>query len=102
MNPIIDSKREQITELCRSLGVDRLDVFGSAIRDDFDATNSDVDFLVTIGDKSAPEYAEAWMTLHEKLESLLGRKIDLITFDALKNPYFRAEVLDTRTKLYES
>ncbi|MGL1835179.1 nucleotidyltransferase family protein [Rhodocyclaceae bacterium SMB388] len=102
MNPIIDAKREQITELCRAVGVQRLDVFGSVTRDDFDAADSDLDFLVTIGDKAAPDYAEAWLTLHERLESLLGRKIDLITLDALRNPYFRAEVLNTRAKLYEA
>lgn len=32
--------------LCRAYGVLRLDVFGSAVRDDFDQTRSDDDFLV--------------------------------------------------------
>ncbi|NMG03328.1 nucleotidyltransferase family protein [Azoarcus taiwanensis] len=102
MNPIIAAKSEQITELCRSLDVKRLDVFGSVVRDDFDVDTSDLDFLVTIGDKTASDYSEAWLTLHERLERLLGRKIDLITIDALKNPYFREEVLNTRMKLYEA
>jgi Nucleotidyltransferase domain len=44
----IKEKRDALAALCRRYGVARLEVFGSAARDaEFDASRSDVDFLVT-------------------------------------------------------
>ena len=40
------SHREELDELCRRFHVRRLDLFGSAAGDDFDAERSDLDFLV--------------------------------------------------------
>lgn len=37
---------DSIAEICRRFGVERLEVFGSVLRDDF-RPDSDVDFLVT-------------------------------------------------------
>ena len=50
MQPIITENREKIAELCRTHHVRRLSVFGSAVRDDFDSSNSDVDLLVEFQD----------------------------------------------------
>ncbi len=36
MTSVIDQHREEVAALCRRAGARRLDVFGSAIRDDFD------------------------------------------------------------------
>ncbi len=36
MHPVVETKRAEIQALCRELGVLRLDVFGSAVADDFD------------------------------------------------------------------
>ncbi|TWF81574.1 hypothetical protein FHX44_117519 [Pseudonocardia hierapolitana] len=43
MHPIVESKRAEIAALCRELGVRRLDVFGSAVSDDFDVERSDAE-----------------------------------------------------------
>lgn len=45
MHPLIEQNREQIARLCRKYGVERLDVFGSIVRDDFDPARSDVDVV---------------------------------------------------------
>ena len=45
---LIDDNHAQIADLCRTFGVRRLDVFGSAVREDFDPARSDVDFLWTL------------------------------------------------------
>jgi predicted nucleotidyltransferase len=39
-----------VGELCRLYHVRRLDIFGSAVRADFDPARSDVDLLVTFDD----------------------------------------------------
>ena len=46
MHPIIETRRTELAELCRSRGIRRLELFGSAARDDFVESSSDIDFLV--------------------------------------------------------
>jgi predicted nucleotidyltransferase len=88
MIPAIQQHREQIDALCRKHRVKKLELFGSAARDDFDALSSDVDFFVEFVDYDAPTIADQWFGLQEDLEKLLGRPVDLISLRATKNPYF--------------
>lgn len=95
MSRWIDDKRlPELITLCRRFRVRRLDVFGSAVKASFDPTNSDVDFLVQFEDMSPAAYADCYFGLWEALEVLLDRPVDLVTADAVSNPYFR-ETLDT-------
>jgi len=43
MVAVLENKREAIVALCRKYGVVRMDVFGSAVRDDFRPGESDVE-----------------------------------------------------------
>ena len=43
---LIESHRQNITDLCRHYQVKRLDVFGSAAREDYRQGTSDIDLLV--------------------------------------------------------
>jgi hypothetical protein len=49
MGTLIDRHRPQIEALCRTYRVKRLDLFGSAVREDFDPVRSDVDLRVEFG-----------------------------------------------------
>ena len=104
MISVIEKKRRAIEELCRNYHASRLEIFGSAAEDDhFIPESSDIDFLVQFqpGLDLGP-----WMTgyfeLREKLEALLGSKVDLIMESSLTNPYFIKEVNRTRKLLYEA
>jgi predicted nucleotidyltransferase len=68
--------------------VKRLELFGSAARDDFDAASSDVDFFVEFLSYDVPTMADQWFGLQEDLERLLGRTVDLTSIRTAKNPYF--------------
>ena len=46
MSSVIQDKIERLKDLCVKYRVKRLDLFGSAARDDFDPETSDLDFLV--------------------------------------------------------
>jgi len=46
--------------------------------------------------------ADSYFGLLEDLEMLLGRPIDLVEPDAIRNPYFREEVEKTKRPLYEA
>jgi predicted nucleotidyltransferase len=49
MDALIESRLSEVEGICRRLGVQRLELFGSAARADFDPQRSDIDLLVTLG-----------------------------------------------------
>jgi uncharacterized protein len=97
----IVSRREELQALCRRFHVRRLDLFGSAARDDFDAARSDLDFLVEF-DRQAPEASSfnAYFGLKEGLEALFGRNVDLVEPSAIRNPYFKDSVERSRELIF--
>jgi predicted nucleotidyltransferase len=99
VHPIVEEKRAEIAALCRELGVHRLDVFGSAVTDDFDVERSDVDVLVDF-DTGAPGSPDTYFALKWGLESILGRPVDVVVVSAIRNPYFRKQALETREPLF--
>jgi hypothetical protein len=73
---------EQIAGFCRRWNIARLEVFGSALREDF-RPDSDLDLVATY----APE--ARWSLLDRvrmkcELEDLLGREVDLLNRRALE------------------
>lgn len=100
MTNVIEQHCNEVAALCRRIGVRRLDVFGSAVRSDFDPTTSDFDFLVEFDDLPPAEYADAYFALKESLQSLLGRPVDLVTEGSLENPYFRDCIYAERQSVY--
>ena len=69
---------EAIAAFCRKWGVHRLSFFGSVVRDDFDATRSDVDVLVELRpDTTARGFA--FFGAQDELSEILGRNVDLLT-----------------------
>jgi predicted nucleotidyltransferase len=100
MHPIVESRREQVAALCRSRGVKRLELFGSAARDDFDEARSDIDFLVEFGEERAHRGLAAYFDLKSDLEGLFGRPVDLVTVGTVRNPYVRATIEQDRQMIY--
>ena len=96
-NPLLGAK---VDDLCRRCHVRRLDVFGSSLTTRFDPQTSDYDLLVSFDELAPSRYAEAYFELHEGLERLLGRPVDLVTAPALRNPFFRRRIEETKVVLY--
>jgi predicted nucleotidyltransferase len=104
MISIIEKKRRAIEELCRKYHASRLEIFGSAAEEGhFIPENSDIDFLVQFqhGLDLGPWMAD-YFELRDKLEALLGVKVDLVMESSLTNPYFIKEVNRTRKLFYEA
>ena len=72
----------------RTHAVKELWLFGSAAREELQA-DSDIDILV---DFAAPVTLFEFARLRRRLESLLGRSVDLVTRDALR-PQLREQIL---------
>ena len=89
---LLTEKLEPLRELCERFGVERLELFGSAARGEFDPTSSDLDFIVHMKGRRDPGYARRFCDFADALEALYGRRVDLLTELMIKNPYFKAEV----------
>jgi len=101
MIDLVAQKREGIVEHCQRLNVRRLDVFGSAAREeDFDPEKSDIDFLVEFDRHEVPGALDRYLDLAESLEALLERKVDLVIARHFENPYFRASVEASKEPVY--
>jgi predicted nucleotidyltransferase len=100
VHPIVRAEAARLQLLCRKHHVRRLDLFGSATREDFDATRSDLDFIVEFEPLTMKEHADAYFGLLFDLEDLFERKIDLVEREPLRNPYFIQEIEETRVPLY--
>ena len=100
MIALIEGYREQIADLCRKHGVERLELFGSAVTGRFEAEHSDLDFLVEFRPMAPAEHGAAYLALWEDLETLFGRPVDLVELPAVENPYFLRVIARSRTLLY--
>ena len=100
MIEILDNYRPQIEALCRRHHVCRLELFGSAASGEFDNASSDIDFLVEFEQLKQGEYTDHYFGLYEDLESLLGRKVELVVIRAVKNPHFLEKLEQSRELLY--
>lgn len=97
---LITDNLEQIYALCRKYGVKTLCVFGSILTPRFNE-NSDVDFSATFYPEEDPLVAgENRIQFYISLEDLMGRRIDLVDEDNLKNPYFKEELEETKQLIY--
>ena len=103
MNDLVRNSTEALSGICRSYGVARLEVFGSAADGTFDSGRSDIDFLVEFepGTDLGPWMAR-YFDLKGELETLLGRPVDLVMATAPSNPYLVAEIDRSRELVYAS
>jgi predicted nucleotidyltransferase len=102
MHSIVHDNIEALRELAIKHRVERLDLFGSAAREDFDPETSDLDFLVTFEPMPPVEHADSFFGLLEDLERLFARRIDLLESEPIENPYIRESIALSRKVLYEA
>ena len=100
MVKILESKHKQILEVCVRHGVARLHVFGSALHDDFQPGESDLDLLVEFAPMEPYARVDAYFGMLEELRALLNMKVDLVMVGAVKNPYIASEIERTKEVLY--
>lgn len=99
MIKLIQSKKRDLERLCKKYDVKTMYVFGSAVSDNFNQS-SDIDFLISFKEIPFDKYTDNFFELHEKLEELFHRKVDLITERSLSNPYFIESIENTKQLLY--
>lgn len=86
---ILVQNQEGIRSLCRKYAVKRLRLYGSALRNDWRPETSDFDFLAEFGASSSINAFHQLMGFTLDLEKLLGAKVDVVDWNAAKNPFFK-------------
>ncbi|MBN1911759.1 MAG: DUF433 domain-containing protein [Pirellulales bacterium] len=92
--------QDQIAGFARRWKITELALFGSVLRDDFDA-DSDVDVLVSF---EPPATWSLWdlTTMEDELSAIFGRKVDLVEREGLRNPFRRQYIVNGRKIIYAS
>lgn len=95
---IVQVLRKDLSYLREKYGVERIALYGSFAKD-VHTRKSDVDILVQLGKPLGLEF----VSLADHLEELLGRKVDLTTFEmmrrGLKDPRYRHIAADVQRTL---
>jgi len=97
----IENKIEKLVTLCNKYKVNRIFVFGSIAKGNFNPQTSDVDLIVELEDLPPNEKGEILMKLWSELEELFARKVDLVTNLNIRNPYLRNEIENSKFLIYD-
>lgn len=91
---------QHLFALCRKHKVRQLYAFGSILTPKFNE-HSDVDILVDFDcEIDHNNYADNYFDLYYALKALFGRDVDLVDATTVKNPYFKAELDETKHLIY--
>lgn len=97
---LIHDNIQKLFALCRKYKVKKLYVFGSILTPRFNE-HSDVDLLVDFNSEiDHNTYADNYFDFYHALKSLFGRDVDLVDETAVKNPYFKEELNETKLLIY--
>jgi len=99
---VVEEKLPDLIRICQRNGIRRLELFGSAARDDFQPAASDLDFIVTFDDSADRRGFEPYLDALREFEALLGRKVDLLEADAITNPFLFEAIEQDRIVLCEA
>ena len=93
---------DAIADFCRRWKIVRLELFGSALHEDF-GPESDLDFLYTFADDA--RWGWDFVTLGDELSALVGRPVDLVSRRAVERSrnWIRPKpILATTRTVYEA
>ncbi len=100
MQKIINENIDLIRSYCHKYDVKRLYAFGSVTSSKFQK-DSDIDLLISFRDIPVQKYTNNYFILHELLEKLFNRPVDLITERSLSNPFLIKSINNTKSLIYE-
>ncbi len=88
---LIEMNMDKIIALCKKYKVAKLWVFGSILTPRFN-DNSDIDFLVDFDENNIEllDYADNYFNFIHEIESVMGRKVDMVVNKSIKNRFFFA------------
>ncbi len=95
----LSAYKNEINALCANHKVRSLYAFGSVLTPNFN-TNSDIDLIVDFKEIDVKDYADNYFDLKFSLQDIFNRPVDLLEEQAIKNPYFKQVVNQTKELVY--
>ena len=89
----------EFINLCKVHQVKELYAFGS-IAKGTDTKDSDVDLIVEIDEPNPIHKGKLLLSLYNKFESFFNKKVDLLTFDSVKNPFLEEYIGTSKQIVY--
>ena len=96
----VDEQQDEIAAACRQYGIERLFVFGSAIREDFRPGESDIDLLVEFGPIEVTKKFHVYLDAREAFRRIFNADVDLVMRGAVKNKVVAKEIDRTKKLIY--
>ena len=96
---LIENNIQKIIALCKKYKVNKLFVFGSILTNRFNK-DSDIDLVVSFNKAEVSDYFDNYFDFKYSLEELLGREVDLLEEQTIKNPYLKKNVDTTKVLIY--
>jgi uncharacterized protein len=87
--------------LCQTHKVKKMYAFGSSLTDRFDNKTSDIDLAVEVDIDDPVERGEKLLSLWDHLEIFFGRRVDLVVWGSIKNPFLKTNLERTRKLIYD-
>lgn len=101
MHPAVEKHLDEIRAAAERYGVEKLEIFGSAMTPEFDVDRSDVDFIVHYPPGyDFGVYLSRYLEFEEELGEILERPVQLVMTSALRRDSFRRNAEATRTPIY--
>jgi predicted nucleotidyltransferase len=94
---------EALAEFCGKWKIERLELFGSALRDDF-GDDSDIDLLVTFRRDAAWRFEDE-LAMEKELEGMVGRHVDMperTAVEKMENWVRRKNILSSARVIYSA
>ena len=95
----LSAYKNEINALCANHKVRSLYAFGSVLTPNFN-TNSDIDLIVDFKEIDVTDYADNYFDFKFSLQDIFNRPVDLLEEQAIKNPYFKQVVNQTKELVY--
>ncbi len=96
---IIDNNIENVKKLCTLYNVETMYLFGSALNSNFNS-ESDIDLLVKFKPIELAYYFDNYINFKENLKIVLGRDIDLVEEQSLRNPILIESIEKSKELIY--
>ena len=98
---IIQLPQKKIEQFCKKWKIIELSIFGSALTDDFNPNDSDIDVMYVFADNASWGWEIA--NMRKELEELFQRPVDFVSKRAIeksKNPYRKKAILKKHKVIY--
>lgn len=94
----INFSNNEIADLCKKYGIKEMSLFGSVLSDKFN-DKSDIDVMITFLPQLHRSYFDL-LEIQEQLSGIMGKNVDLVEKEAIKNPYRRKSIFKNLQVIY--